>query len=124
MEDQYLGIRVLEQVEQFVIEVAVVDIDGHAARLHGRELRFEVLGAVVEVEAHLGAFAQARPGKGSRQARGAILVFAPTQAGRPADHRFAIRNFIGNRFPDRRVIQFHVFSSLADPIPGPGGPLS
>ena len=66
---------------ELVVEVAVVDVDRHAADLEHAELRLQVLVAVVQVEADL----RVRPEAGGRQrageARGSLVVLAP----RPAD---------------------------------------
>ena len=39
VKDQRFGIRVVEQVEQLVVQIAIVDVDGHAPALEGGELR-------------------------------------------------------------------------------------
>ena len=73
VEHQGLGVGVVEQVPQLVVEVAVVDVDRHAAHLERSVLRLEVLVAVVQVQPDLGVVARARPPctprRGARHAR-------------------------------------------------------
>jgi hypothetical protein len=42
--------RVLEQVDELLVDVAVVHVHGHAARLERAEHAFEIFVAVVEIE--------------------------------------------------------------------------
>ena len=54
-----LGVGVLEQVQQLVVEVAVVDVDRDRAHLQRGEERLAVLGAVVQVLGDLGPLVDA-----------------------------------------------------------------
>ena len=69
---QRLGVGVVEQVPQLVVEVAVVDVDGHAAHLERPVLGLEVLVAVVQVEPDLRIGSEA--GGGDRRRRPAPPV--------------------------------------------------
>ena len=61
VEDHGHGIGVLPQVDQLVIGVAVVGVDGDQADLVGGEAGLQVLGAVVEVEGDLVLLGRRRP---------------------------------------------------------------
>jgi hypothetical protein len=50
VEQEDLGVGVVEQVGELVVELAVVDVDVDGPRLEGGELRLEVLVGVEEVE--------------------------------------------------------------------------
>jgi hypothetical protein len=53
VEHQRLGVGVLEQIGQLVVELALVDVDRDAADLHRREVGLALLGRVVEVHPDL-----------------------------------------------------------------------
>ena len=78
VEHERLGVGVVEQVPQLLVEVAVVDVDRHAADLERGVLGLEVLVAVVEVEADLRVRAEAGGDQRRGQAGRPIVVLAPT----------------------------------------------
>ena len=61
MEEQRLGVGVVEEVDELVLEVPVVHVHRDAAHLERRVQALEVLVAVVEVRRDLGARLRARP---------------------------------------------------------------
>ena len=71
MEEQRLGVGVVEEVDELLFEVAVVDVDGHRAELERAEQAFDVLVRVVEVRRDLrvGAEAGGRNAAARRAAR-------------------------------------------------------
>ena len=99
VDDDHLGVGVVEQVRQFRLGVPVVDVDRHGPGLERGERRLEVLGAVVEVVRDLGVRADAGSAEHRRQAGGPVVELRPRandvavhQGGRIADD-------IGDRFP-------------------------
>jgi hypothetical protein len=74
VEEEHLGVGVVEQVDQLVLEVAPVRIDGNGALLECGEADLEILGAVVEVLRDLGV----RPDAGLLERP--TLEFGPTPA--------------------------------------------
>ena len=77
VEDQRLGIGVVEQVPQLVVEVAVVDVDRHAANLEGPVLGLEVLVAVVHVQPDLAVVTEPGSGVCGSQPRRPLVVLLP-----------------------------------------------
>jgi hypothetical protein len=99
VEDERLGVGVVQQVEQLVVEVAVVDVDGHAAELHAGELGFHVLVRVPEVEADLGVAPEARTRERGGQPRRPLLVLAPGTTQRSGDHGLPVADGVGDGLP-------------------------
>ena len=77
MEEQRLGVGVVEQVPELLVEVAVVDVDRHAAHLECAVLGLEVLVAVVEVERDLGLRVEAGGAERGRDPRRPRVVLGP-----------------------------------------------
>ena len=77
VEHQSLGIGVVEQVPQLVVEVAVVDVDRHTADLEGAVLSLEVLVAVVHVQPDLAVGPESGSGVCSGQPCGPLVVLRP-----------------------------------------------
>ncbi len=77
MKDEDFRVGVVEQVEELVVEIAVVDVDGDCAQLEGRKMRFEILVAVVEIEAHLRVGLQSSRRERGGEPRSAIVVHLP-----------------------------------------------
>ena len=77
VEDDRLGVGVVEEVPQLVVEVAVVDVDGHAAHLEHAELRLHELVRVVHEERDLGARPETGCAQRTRHTRRTIVVLRP-----------------------------------------------
>ena len=73
VEHDRLGVGVVEEVAQLVLDVAVVHVDRHRAELERGEHALEVLDAVVEVERDVVAGADAEPGEVVREPVGALV---------------------------------------------------
>ena len=69
-----------KDVQQFLLHVAVVDIDGHSAQLEAGQHGLQVLVAVVQVKAHVVAGAHTLPGEIVGQLVGAALKFCVSDA--------------------------------------------
>ena len=89
-----LEIRVVEQIAQLVLDVAVVHVDGDGAQLVGRQHRFDVLRAVVHVAADVVAGADATFGQGVREPVGAIFELGVRQRARRRDQCGALGHTI------------------------------
>ena len=104
--DQRLDIGVIEQVSEFLVEIAVIDVDRHAAHLHRGEIGFAVLGRVVEVHADPRMRAESAFQQTLGEPRRALLVLCPGVALRALHDRDFIRYCVGDRFPDRPEMRF------------------
>ena len=83
VEEDRLGVGVFQQVEQFVLDIAVVDVDRHGARLEHAELGLEVFVGVVAIEANLGVGADPGPPERLGDPRGPVFVLPPCAATSP-----------------------------------------
>ena len=116
--DQGLDVGVVEQVGELLIEVAVVDIDRHAAHFHRGEISLTVLGRVVQIHADPRMGAEPGLEQTLREPCGALFVVAPGNAACALRDRDGIGHGVGYRFPDRSVMRVdHV--CCASPWQGP-----
>ena len=99
MEEQRFGIGVVEEVDELVLEVAVVHVDRDAAHLERGEQALQVLVAVVEVRRDLGAGLEARRDEGLREPGGAVVELVPRAALLAAHDRDAIGKRVGEPTP-------------------------
>ena len=67
MEHERLGVGVVEEVPELLVEVPIVHVHRHAAHLERGVLRFEVLVAVVEEQPDLGVVTEPRRAVGARR---------------------------------------------------------
>ena len=107
VEHEYLGLAVVEEILQLLVDVAVVDVHRDRAALERPVLGHEVLGAVVEVQCHLAIGWNAGPLEGRSKA-GRCLVELPI--GHPASalhDGVAVRQVVGYRFPHARELELH-----------------
>ena len=118
VEDQRLRAGVVQQIDEFFVHVAVVDVERREAGLEGAHHRFKVFVAVVEVDAEVilaglpilqprpfGVQSQSRRGEMARQTPGAFGEFAVGEATIPKDNGFAFRNGLGDRLVDGGEIE-------------------
>ena len=107
MEHERLGVGVVEQVPELLVEVPVVHVHRHAAHLERAVLRLEVLVAVVEEQRDLGVVTE--PGRDVRggEASGALVVLGPGASCRPVDECDLVGDLVGDRLPDRGVVRLH-----------------
>ncbi len=109
VEEQRLGIGVVEEVDEFVFGVPVVDVHRDAAHLERRVQALEVLIAVVEVRRDLGTRLQARRAERGREAGGAVVELGPRAPPFALHDRYPIGDGVGHRFPQGREVPVHVF---------------
>jgi hypothetical protein len=107
VEQQHLGVGVVEEVGELVVEIAVVDVHMDRARLERGELGLEVLVRVVEVEADLGVGSDAELGKRRGQASRALVELPPRDPPLALDERGAVGRDVGDRFPDIGQVPLH-----------------
>ena len=108
VDDHRLRIGVLQELAQLLVAVPVVDVDVHGVELDRGEERLEVLAAVVEVERDLATLTDAGSLQPRRQASGPLVQLAPGAHPAPVDQGDLVRDGVGDRFPDRSEVQFHI----------------
>ena len=101
------GVGVVEQVAQFFLDVAVVDVDRHRAELERGDHPFQVLHPVVQVDRHVIACADAVCCKQIGQAGGAGVGLGEGEAALAADERFVIGDGVGDPFPQVGQVELH-----------------
>ena len=107
MEHEGLGVGVVEQVPQLLVEVAVVHVHRYESLLHAGELGLEVLGGVVEEQPDLGVGLEAVGGERRGQPGGALLVRRPRQPPVAVDDRRRVGHRVGDRLPHGRKVHLH-----------------
>jgi len=113
MIDDCPGVRIFEEVEELLLDVAVVDVEGCTAGLVGPQHAFEVLVSVVEIKGHviLAGFPALKPTplRAAPQAVGpqeigqtarAIRDLGPSEPPIPKDDALALGDGLGNGFVD------------------------
>ena len=107
VEHERLGVRVVQEVRELVVQVAVVDVDRHRPRLEPAELRLQVLVGVVEVEADLAVRPQAGRRQRAGEAGGPLVVLPPRPARRAVDDGGDLGLGVGERLPDGGEVHLH-----------------
>ena len=107
VEHERLGVGVVEQVPELLVEVAVVDVDRDAAQLERGVLGLDVLVAVVQVEPDLRV--RAEPGGRQRagDACGPIVELRPGPGGVAVGDGGRVGDLVGDRFPDGCEVHLH-----------------
>ena len=77
VEEERLGVGVVEEVDELLLEVPVVDVDGHRAQLERAEQAFDVLVGVVEVRRDLRVGSETGGAGRGREAGRAVVELAP-----------------------------------------------
>ena len=111
LEEDDLGVGVVEQIDEFVELVTIVDVHGDASSLEDAVLSFEVLVRIVQVDGCLGVGTQAARLQEAGDPRRSFVVLAPASPELTADEGVAVGNRIGYGFPDRGEVQVHSRSS-------------
>ena len=117
MVDEPGGVGILEEVEELVVDVAVVHVEGRDARAVGAKHRLEVLGRVEETESHvvlarlvvlergpLDPAPEAVRVEHARQPAGVLRQATVGQASRRGDDRLAVGVGRGERLEDEREV--------------------
>jgi hypothetical protein len=73
VKDDHAGVRVIKQIDEFLVEVPVVDVDGHGSMLKRSVLGDEILRAVVEIESNLSALGYAGRFDRGGEASGGVI---------------------------------------------------
>ena len=107
LEHHCFGIGVVEQIDQLVGLVAVVHVDRAAADLERCVLRFEILGAVVQVSAHFRINAQAVGAVHGGQPSRPVIEVTPSAHLAVADHGGLLANGVRNGLPGRGEVKVH-----------------
>ena len=100
MEDDCLGVGVVEEIEQLLGLVAVVGVDRGQARLEGGIVGLQVLRRVVEIGRDLGLMAEPGLQQMRGQGVGPPVKVAPADDPLSADLGRTIRRRRGDLFPD------------------------
>ena len=100
VEHDRLGVGVVEQVPQLLLDVAVVHVDGDGSELESRQHPLEVLGAVIEIESDVIAGADALLGEMVGEAIRPLVGLGVGQAPVAADERLALGNRVDHPFPE------------------------
>ncbi len=100
VEHHRLGVGVVEQVEQFVGDIAVVGVHRRQAGLEGGEVGLEVFGAVVEVGGDLGLMRQAGVQQMPGHTVGAAVEILPADDRLSPDLSGTLRDGGGYGFPE------------------------
>ena len=119
VEEQGLGVGVVDQVRELVLEVAVVHVDRHAAHLERRVHAFAVLVAVVEVRRDLRVRSEPAAAS-SAAARRAARSSNWRQRDPPValDQRDPVGNRVAHRLPHVREVPGHGHSSVSTSLVG------
>ena len=104
MKDQCLDVGVFQKVVELVVEVAVVDVDRHAADFHCGEIGLGVLRRVVQIHADFRVLLQTRINQALRKVRRAVFILAPGYPPFPLNQRDMLRYRVGNGFPNQRKV--------------------
>ena len=107
MEDDRLGVAVVEQVAELFLDVAVVHVHGNGSDLERREHALEVLGAVQEVQRDVIAGADTALCERVREAVHALLGVRVGQPPVAAHERLAIRHRVGDLLPKIGEVVLH-----------------
>lgn len=114
VEDERRQIRVTVEVDQLLLHVAVVDVDGDDACLHTGQHGLEVLDAVVEVQPEMLAGTDARLDEvvGDAVGRGVELrvrepAFGTCSGMVEVDERLAFRDSVDDRFEQVGKVVLH-----------------
>ena len=99
VEEDCLGVRVVQDVCQLVARIAVVHVGRDTPDLEGRVLGLGVLVPVVQVQRHLGTRTQAVRDHRRRQAGRPVVKLGPRQAPAGCRDRRTVADLVGNRFP-------------------------
>ena len=102
MKDQRLNIGILKEVVQLFIQIAIVDVDRHAADFHGGKIGFGIFRRVVEIHAHFGVMAQTCINQTLCETRGAIFIVVPGYSPFTLNQRDVLGHRIGDGFPNQR----------------------
>ena len=134
VEDQCLGGGVVQQIQQLLVHVAVVDVERRQPRLERAEHAFQVLVAVVEIEAQVvlarlevlervatRVAAVAPHRKEMRETIRALLKLPIGQAPVAKDDGVAVGNGVGNGVEYGSQIEVHA-SSFRETLPAPKRP--
>ncbi len=107
MEDHGLGVRIVEQIPELFLDVAVVDVHGHGADLERGEHALQVLDPVVQVERDVVARADAEIPEVVRQPVDPIVGLGVGEADVSLDQRFAVGNGVDDAFPEIGEVELH-----------------
>ncbi len=113
VEHEHLGVAVLEQVRELVIEVAVVDVHRNRAMLVGAVLRDEVLGAVVQVDGDLAIGTDACVADRGCESRSLVVPLPEGQPTIPLDERVDVWQLVGDDLPCGCDVDLHGASLLS-----------
>ncbi len=99
-EHDHLGVRVVPDVDELGVGVAVVGVDVHQRRLRTGEEELAVLRPVVEVEGDLRLMGAAVVEQISGDCVGSLLELRPADTDRAVDQGVCVRQDLGHRLPD------------------------
>jgi hypothetical protein len=124
--DDRARVGVREQIDQLLVDVAIVDVERRHPGLEGAEHALEILGAVVEVEREvvltrfprrqgvtLAVTAEPRGSEHVGQAAGALLQLPPRETAIRRHDRLAVGDRLGERFVDVSERKLHGRTPLA-----------
>ena len=110
--DQGFAVAVVDDMSQFRLEIAVIDIDGADACFEGPELGLHILRRIIGIDCQLRTGLQSMVGKHLCDARCAIFIFGPAIAFIAVDDCGFVRNCCSNIFPDIGHLPGHAILSL------------
>ena len=105
VEDEGLGLGVLQQERQLVVEVTVVDAHRDETTLQAPVQRLRPLVRVVEVDRHARLHTETGGGEGSGEACGSIVEVAPAHHPIALEERWRVTDLVGDRLEYRGVVQ-------------------
>ncbi len=108
VEQQRLGVGVVEEVGELVLEVPVVHVRGNGAQLERRIDALAVLVAVVEVRGDLRVLSEPGGRQRRRETRGPIVELAPGHAPVALHERDAFGEHVRDRFPHVGEVPGHL----------------
>ena len=109
--DNRFGLRVFEEIQKFFFDVAIIDVERYAAGLECPQHAFEILIAVIEIQADVilarlpvgqhiafGVTPQAGGVEHGCETPSAVGDFAPRKAAIAEDDALVVREYLGDRF--------------------------